>query len=117
MLDSGRWELGGHTRTHANLKSLDQREVIDEIRAVADLSTGRNELSSPTFAYPFGIYSAEHAKLVRDAGFIGAMTTDPGIAVHPYSKPFEVPRIKVSGKDNLFAFWLRMRSGKRGLES
>lgn len=115
MLGSGRWELGGHTRTHANLCALsanDARDEIEQPQAYFQNSFGR---PATTFAYPFGIYSDEHRTIASQAGFKCAMTTEPGIAERPFRDPMQLPRIKVSGKDNLFAFLMRLRGGKRGL--
>jgi peptidoglycan/xylan/chitin deacetylase (PgdA/CDA1 family) len=115
MVASGRWELGGHTRTHANLTALPPDEARNEVLASSvDLQT-LYQTRPQTFAYPFGLFSLEHLPMVREAGFVGAVTTEPGIAARPYQEPLLVPRIKVSGNDNLFAFKMRMRGGKRGL--
>ncbi|MEM1402517.1 MAG: polysaccharide deacetylase family protein [Pseudomonadota bacterium] len=115
MIDSGRWELGGHTRTHANLASVSsearRREIIDARTTLA----AQFDVPVESFAYPFGIYGPEDVATVRDAGFTTAVTTEEGIAPQPYEHPLELPRIKVSGKDGLFAFRLRLRSGRRGL--
>ncbi len=117
MLASGRWELGGHTQTHANLAALPDEDARQEISEARDTFADRFQTQPPTFAYPFGIYRPEHAAMAGGCGFSGAVTTEPGIADWPYSAPLEVPRIKVSGKDGLLAFRLRMRSGRRGLGS
>ncbi len=117
MLASGRWELGGHTETHANLATLSDEDARREISAARDTFLNRFQTQLATFAYPFGIYRPEHASMAAECGFSGAVTTEPGIAAWPYSTPLEVPRIKVSGKDNLLAFKLRMRGGRRGLGS
>ena len=115
MLQSGRWELGGHTRTHANLSVLDDAARRTEI-AEALQSLGDNfgvELDS--FAYPFGIYSALDVAMAGEAGFDTAVTTEEGIATDLNAQALELPRVKVSGKDNMFAFGLRMRTGRRGV--
>ncbi|GAB5413899.1 MAG: polysaccharide deacetylase family protein [Congregibacter sp.] len=113
MLASGRWELGGHTRTHVNLPRLDmpeRRAEIAESRASLARAFGQAMLS---FAYPFGIYGAEDVALVREAGFQYAVTTEEGIARDLQTQALELPRIKVSGKDSLLDYRLRLRTGKR----
>jgi peptidoglycan/xylan/chitin deacetylase (PgdA/CDA1 family) len=115
MIGSGRWELGGHTRTHAHLPALDERECREEIGGGRE-EFGRAFGTRPeTFAYPFGLYRAEHAEMVREAGFVGAVTTEAGIAPRPYDDPMQVPRIKVAGNDDLLGFLMKLRGGKRGL--
>lgn len=115
LLQSGRWELGGHTCTHANLAKCDAATALEEISRGKSELEARFRVSVPTFAYPFGIYDSTHAQLVKQAGFRGAVTTTPEIARHPYANPLEVPRVKVSGTEGLFAFRMRMNAAKRGL--
>ena len=68
-----------------------------------------------SFAYPFGIYGDEDVALAREAGYTTAVTTIDGIdARTPRPDPLQLKRIKVSGKDNMLAFVMRMRGGKRG---
>ena len=45
---------------------------------------------------------------------VNAVTTLEGIDHPARRNPVELRRIKVSGKDSLFAFRLRMRGGRRG---
>jgi len=115
MLKTGRWELGGHTQNHANLLKCGPVEAHDEIVGARQRVEQKFGVRVPTFAYPFGLFNDDHADLAREAGYLGAFTVDPGIAPHPYAHPMCVPRIKVSGKDGMFAFRLRIRGGKRGL--
>ena len=115
MLDSGRWELGAHTETHAYLPGLP-----DELKR-EDIAGSKRRLAETfsavvnSFAYPFGPYDPGDVDLVREAGFTTAVTTEPGITSDITNTPFELKRIKVSGKDNMLAFVLRMRTGFRGL--
>ena len=64
---------------------------------------------APTFCYPFGLFGLREIELARKAGFIGAVTTEQGIG----GDAFTLPRIKVSGTEGMFAFRLRMRTGRR----
>lgn len=117
LLNTGRWELGGHTETHANLCAVDDSAAQAEITGARDGFPERFGVVPETFAYPFGLYGPQHVEMVADAGFSGAVTTDAGISDWPLRRPFETRRIKVSGQDGLLAFILRMRGGRRGLRS
>lgn len=114
MLASGRWELGGHTRTHANLATLNahdrELEIAGARRSLAE------HFSTPvdSFAYPFGIYGSADVLAARDAGFAAAVTTVEGIPGDLAAEALELPRIKVSGKDSLRSFRQRLRTGRRG---
>ena len=113
MLASGRWELGGHTRTHANLSRLDEAGRREEIADNRARLMQRFDAALGSFAYPFGIYGAADVSAARDAGYRTAVTTVEGIPADLRAEALELPRVKVSGKDNLLAFRLRMRSGRR----
>lgn len=114
MLQSGRWEIGGHTRTHANLSALDDDERRTEIVGARDSMARHFGTKLDSFAYPFGIYSAADVAMAREAGYSTAVTTEEGIATDVGAQALELPRIKVSGKDSMLAFRLRLRTGRRG---
>ncbi|WP_439107451.1 polysaccharide deacetylase family protein [Congregibacter sp.] len=114
MIASGRWELGGHTRTHANLARLSDAERETEIGDARRSLAERFAVPVDSFAYPFGIYAAEDVIAARTAGFSTAVTTEEGIPSDVTAQAMELPRIKVSGKDSMGAFKLRMRTGFRG---
>ncbi len=112
MLQSGRWELGGHTITHAHLNALDSRQSNVEIRDGKRMLEDQFLVSAPTFAYPFGIYSDHHVQQVEDAEYQYAVTTEQGITTRIEKDNLELKRVKVSGQDGLFSFRLRLRTGK-----
>ena len=87
--------LGGHTVTHPILACLPESEAQREI------ALGRRQVTEiagrvvDIFAYPNGApgrdYTVETVRLVREAGFTGAVSSSPG-AARPGSDPLQVPR-------------------------
>ena len=65
-----------------------------------------------SFAYPFGIYNEDDINIIKASKYQSAVTTNEGVADH--KTIFELKRIKASGKDNFFAFKLRVMKGFRG---
>ena len=114
MLASGRWELGGHTRTHANLARADAETRTAEIAGARSTLAATFGVPVESFAYPFGIYGPADVEAARRAGFSTAVTTEEGISTDPMAEALELKRIKVSGRDSLAAFRLRLRTGRRG---
>ena len=112
MLASGVFELGGHTLTHCHLPSIDLATKTFEINECKKVLNATFATQVTSFAYPFGHYSDEDIKLCEAADFNTAVTTDEGIDTQPNA--FRLKRVKVSGKDNFFAFKTRMRIGFRG---
>jgi peptidoglycan/xylan/chitin deacetylase (PgdA/CDA1 family) len=83
-LASKGFEIGAHTISHPIL-----REIPDD-QARFEITEGRRQLQELTgqkvemFAYPNGRpgedYDLRHVQMVKDAGFIGAVSTIPGAA-------------------------------------
>lgn len=116
LVASGRIEIGSHTLTHCNLASTPEADKRVEMVESQRLLAGLLGVPVRSFAYPFGIYSPSDVELARTTGYSTAVTTVDGIDLRsPPPDPLELKRIKVSGKDNLLAFILRMRTGRRGL--
>lgn len=114
MLDSGLVELGAHTITHANLIKADATTRTHEIAGSRSALQSRFGGDVTSFAYPFGIYTHADIEAVRDAGFTNAVTTNAGIDEN-LEAPMELKRVKISGKEGLFAFKLRVRIGRKGM--
>lgn len=88
-------EIGAHTVSHPILARLDRA------RACAEIAEGRERLEgiigSPVrlFAYPNGVpnrdYTNEHVQVIKELGFLAAVTTSPG-AVRAASDHLQLPR-------------------------
>ncbi|MCY3838537.1 MAG: polysaccharide deacetylase family protein [Gammaproteobacteria bacterium] len=115
MLQSGVWELGAHTLTHALLPGLTDKEKREEIGGgKAELeATFATEVSS--FAYPFGIFGTDDETLAGAVGYDHAVTTEAGISTDTRAEALRLKRVKVSGKEGALGFSIRLRTGKRGL--
>lgn len=114
MVQSGVFELGAHTLTHANLPTLDAAARTREVAGARAELERQFGVPVTSFAYPFGIFGDDDVDAARAAGYSNAVTTLDGIDAHPYADPLRIRRVKISGKDNFLAFVLRMRSGRRG---
>jgi len=79
-------EIGSHTVTHTELTLLDDAEALRELRD--SRATLERRLGHPVqwFAYPAGREDARVIALTREAGYVLAVTTQPGTtqsAEHP----------------------------------
>lgn len=115
LLASGMFELGAHTFTHPNLPTLGEQERAREIIDIKAHFEARYGVPVTSFAYPFGIFDATDVALAGKAGYTAAVTTNPGIDAAFWLNPLELSRVKISGKEGLFAFKIRIKTGKRGL--
>jgi peptidoglycan/xylan/chitin deacetylase (PgdA/CDA1 family) len=87
--------IGGHTRTHPILASLGEVQAREEIENGKSDLEDKLQCALSLFAYPNGRlgqdYRPEHAKLVREAGFRAAVSTDWG-TLDASTDRFRVPR-------------------------
>jgi peptidoglycan/xylan/chitin deacetylase (PgdA/CDA1 family) len=98
-------EIGAHTVTHPDLATLG----VDE--CVAEMRDSRQELERitghpvTTFAYPFCSYGTEALDAARQVGFDAAVTC---LGRGDWSRPLELPRTMITGKDGMFGFAMKV---------
>ena len=110
---SGLWTIGGHSHTHPILTRISLAEAQAEIGENKRILEGILGHPVHWFAYPnggAGDFAAEHADVLRRAGFRGALS-----GISPWEEdaadPFRIPRLSVSGLEGLAEF----RNHLRGL--
>jgi peptidoglycan/xylan/chitin deacetylase (PgdA/CDA1 family) len=90
----GTVEIGAHTRSHQMLAARTHDEQRDEVlggKRALEQAGGREVR---LFSYPYGTpdsFSEFSARLVREAGFLGAFTTRFGVTL-PWTDRFRAPR-------------------------
>jgi len=80
------FEIGAHTLRHPDLSKIsinEQRKQIFDSKEGAD-----------TFCYPSGKYNDETISLVKEAGYMAAVTTKIGV-VNETSNLYELPRVRI----------------------
>lgn len=105
MSDSG-IDIGGHTITHSWLPTLSSEELEKEV--VNSKKEIERQLKKPVnfFCYPMGRFDSKVRQKVIDAGYKGAVTTNPG-AKYPRHDIYAMKRIRISrSSDNLVVFWI-----------
>jgi peptidoglycan/xylan/chitin deacetylase (PgdA/CDA1 family) len=98
--------LGAHSESHpflpAQSADVQRQEIERSMRAVERL-LGRVPAA---FAYPFGGVEHETADIVREAGFVAAVTTEEA-PVTGRTNPWRVPRFEVTGERAVhFGSWM-----------
>jgi peptidoglycan/xylan/chitin deacetylase (PgdA/CDA1 family) len=107
MIAAG-WELGAHTITHPDLTTLDDRRLQREVGGSRTIIRRRFGVPVDFFCYPSGRYDARVIAAVRRAGFLGATTTEPGLA-RP-DEPFTLRRIRVERSDGVAGLAAKLRA-------
>jgi len=88
------WELGAHTFSHLDLRTLNAAELRHEVGESRRWLERRFGVPVTSFAYPAGKYGPAALKELRRARFQSAVTVAPGLA-RP-GRPLELNRIRVS---------------------
>ena len=96
LVDAG-WELDSHTFSHPDLTQAG----VDLDREIADSRTELQQkfgVAVDFFCYPAGAYDDTVIQAVQDAGYLGATTTNEGLA-SPDQDPYQLSRIRVEPGD------------------
>jgi peptidoglycan/xylan/chitin deacetylase (PgdA/CDA1 family) len=98
MLDSG-WELASHTISHLDLTRMHGSDLRREVDGSRALLRRRFHVPVDFFCYPSGHYNALTVAAVRRAGYLGATTTQEGLASG--AEMYKLRRIRVNGTDGV----------------
>jgi peptidoglycan/xylan/chitin deacetylase (PgdA/CDA1 family) len=107
--------IGAHTVHHLALTT--QTLETKRCEVIADKATLEQTIGKPVplFSYPYGDYDAELVEVVREAGFLAAVTVEAGL-VAAGSDRFLLPRYEVTArargrfKDSIDAIFRTARS-------
>jgi peptidoglycan/xylan/chitin deacetylase (PgdA/CDA1 family)/glycosyltransferase involved in cell wall biosynthesis len=107
-------EVGGHTVTHADLGRLgaegQRSEIADNKRCLEDI-IGRRMRS---FAYPYGSSTPDTVRILREAGYDGAVLAGNATAPTQFVDQYQLPRLPVLGSRCLAEFASRLREVSPG---
>jgi peptidoglycan/xylan/chitin deacetylase (PgdA/CDA1 family) len=88
------WEIDSHTVDHLKLTTLSAAALTREVTQSRRDLRADFHVPADFFCYPAGFYDARVMAAVRQAGYLGATTTKPGLA--SASTPAdELPRVRV----------------------
>ena len=94
------WEVDAHTYTHPDLTTLDDTQLRHEVADARALLRRTYGVPVNFVCYPAGRFDAHVIDVARRAGYLGATTTQPGLA-SPGASPFALPRIRVNRSDGV----------------
>jgi peptidoglycan/xylan/chitin deacetylase (PgdA/CDA1 family) len=106
MLAAG-WELDSHTITHPDLTHVDDAQLWHEVHGSRVELQNMFHVPVDFFCYPSGRYDAHVVAAVRRAGYLGATTTNYGLA-RPQDI-YTLDRIRINGSDRLTGFAKKLR--------
>lgn len=85
-----------HGREHINLRNRPNDFLVYQIAGARDSLEARTGRPVRWFAYPSGRYDAAVVRMLKSAGFLGAVTTSFG-RTHTASGLFDLQRVRING--------------------
>lgn len=104
------WEIDSHTFTHPDLPTLGPSRLRREVEASRAEIRRRFGVPADFFCYPAGRYDAASEAAVRRTGYLGATTTEPGLAGP--ERPFELRRLRVVRGESAGGVTQQMRTAR-----
>ena len=98
LIDNG-WELDSHTINHVDVSQASGAQLQSEVAGSRRMLQQRFHQPVNFFCYPSGRYDDQAIAAVRAAGYLGATTTNEGLASK--SEMFTLKRIRVDGSDGV----------------
>jgi peptidoglycan/xylan/chitin deacetylase (PgdA/CDA1 family) len=103
------WEVDSHTINHLDVSQLSGAALQREVGQSREQLQQRFHVPVDFFCYPSGRYDAESIKAVQDAGYLGATTTDEGLASK--NEMYTLKRIRVAGSDGVSGLERKLEAG------
>ena len=103
------WEIDAHSLTHPDLTTLGRGELRRQVAGSRRWIRRRLGVPVDFFCYPAGRYDAAVLAAVRAAGFLGATTTNQGLASRSDGL-FTLDRIRVNRSDGVAGLAARLRA-------
>ncbi len=106
----GTLSFEAHTVTHPSLLILEEdsaRAEIRDSRAELEERLGRPVTA---FAYPAGLFGEREERLVEEAGYLAAVSCEPGVNL-PGTNRFALRRRQIDRRDRMVDFTAKVRGG------
>lgn len=89
------WEVDSHSATHPDLTRLSGAELEYQVAASRRYLRRKFGVLSDNFCYPSSLYDEATIAAVKEAGYVGAVTEEPGYADR--GRPYELNRYEIEG--------------------
>ena len=90
-------EIGNHSHSHEYLVDENSDFIKEDILKSIDIFKKKLGTNSDFFSYPFGEYSLEFKKIIKDLGFLYAFGQHSGV-IDETKDLFELPRFPINEK-------------------
>ncbi len=101
------WDLEPHSKDHSSLAGEDRDFLIYQILGSMQTVQAHLVRQPRFFAYPSGEYDGRTIQILKEIGFWGALTSEPGF-LHRLEEAYTLRRVRVSGRESLGQFAARL---------
>ena len=106
-------EIGSHSVTHPTLATIEDENLIEfELKASASTIKEMTGITPDIFSYPIGSYDERVKRLVKKAGYKGALAVNQKIYNPVTMDLFEIPRIEFYNES-----WIKTKARANGMIS
>jgi len=102
------WEIDAHTLTHPDLTKVDAAQLREEVAGSRRAIRRRFHVPVNFFCYPAGRYDDAVVAAVKAAGYLGATTTNYGLAKP--SDLYTLARVRIDGSDGVKGFAAKLEA-------
>lgn len=106
------WEIGSHTLNHIDLTAATPSQLESEVSQSKKLLQDRLGVPIDFFCYPAGRVNHRVVAATKKAGYLGAVTTRPGLAGRDHI--FLLDRIRINRSDTLADFQKKLLPALKG---
>jgi peptidoglycan/xylan/chitin deacetylase (PgdA/CDA1 family) len=96
-------EIVSHSMSHADMTSLDDSQLENELKTSKDTLENEFGINVETFVYPYGRFDENVDKKLKDFGYSLGITTKSGTASY-IKNPYELPRRRIDNRDSFDGF-------------
>lgn len=108
LAQSGLITLGSHTMSHPVLSKIDEKLLDEEIAGSKRVLEEKISMPVTLLSYPLGAFSESVRRKVIEAGYKGAVATNPG-KNYPSDDAYALKRMRISeNAGNMFVFWIEL---------
>lgn len=100
-------DVGSHTRTHADLTTLNAHDAFDQIAGSKRELENLLNYEVRHFCYPYGRFDGPHGQISQQAGYVTATTTRRG-RIQPNDNLYTLRRVMVAQATTLMQFVLKI---------
>ena len=110
QLDGPALRFEAYSLTLPDLTAVSDERAREEIAGSKGTLEARLGREVSLFCYPGGLYGEREVRLVAEAGFRAACTSEPGLNTE-LTDPFRLHRIRIDARDSLLDFRAKLDGG------